>query len=324
MQDFSNTCPDGALDTKVAEMTRLLDYSTTHVPTTATQVPWVFNFCSAYTAGGMGSISTSTGYCKNAAVTNKAMAAYLENHTGPTGIVLMDYACVDDFDGMAPMGKTLVEAIIANNWKYIRDGETFTIPAEGVATFCPTQWAVDLPEGVEFFSARAKVPYEGSELRLLWFTPVVQTQLAKGEGVLVCGPAGDYTAYRTLDAVAKIEDNVLVGTTGKTYVASGRGWWLQYPDGEPAFCAMKGATYPAGTVYLKANSGQTPEGFAYDGSWTEAPALPILFSEPEYDGVLSPVVNDKSARIYNIMGQSVSAPNRPGLYIRQGRLFVKP
>ena len=60
------------------------------------------------------------------------------------------------------------------------------------------QWNVTLPEGVTAYAARTKVPFEGSDLTLLWFAPIEQSAITKGEGVLLMGPAGEYMAQRTL------------------------------------------------------------------------------------------------------------------------------
>ena len=118
----------------------------------------------------------------------------------------------------------------------------------------------------------------------------------------------------------KLTDNRLLGMTKKTYVGTGKGWWLQYPDGIPTFCAMKAGSYPEKTVYIKSTAnGLTPEGFAYEGDWTTAPTLPILLTEPVYDGISRPTEERPDAPVYNLMGQPVK-PTRPGLYIRNGRV----
>lgn len=50
------------------------------------------------------------------------------NPAGPTGIIMMDYAGVDETNGYATQGKALVEAIIANNFGYLDDALSVATP----------------------------------------------------------------------------------------------------------------------------------------------------------------------------------------------------
>lgn len=125
MQDFPETYADGALDTKIAAMTRLLRFSTTHATTSASSIRWVMNFASAYSQVfdlfGY-TVSTSDGYRNNAVHTHAAILDFLrDNAAGPTGIIFMDYAGIDQSNDYATRGKELVEAIIANNFGYLDD-----------------------------------------------------------------------------------------------------------------------------------------------------------------------------------------------------------
>lgn len=117
MQDFSDTHEEGAVDVKIGGIQKLLDYTTTHIPTSPVQIVWAYNFASAYCNG---SISTSDGYRENASYTHAAILDYLKTHqAGPTGIILMDYVGVDESKGYATRGAELVDSIIANNFKYL-------------------------------------------------------------------------------------------------------------------------------------------------------------------------------------------------------------
>lgn len=117
MQDFSDTHEDGAVDLKISGIKKLLDYTTTHIPTSPVQIVWAYNFASAYCNG---SISTSNGYRENASYTHAAILDYLKTHdAGPTGIILMDYAGADESKGYETRGAELVDSIIANNFKYL-------------------------------------------------------------------------------------------------------------------------------------------------------------------------------------------------------------
>ena len=84
----------------------------------------LYNLASAYCANAL--FSTSNGYRENATYTNRAFIDYLTEHeAGPTGIVLMDYAGVDQSQGYntgtvyATLGKELTDTLIANNFKYL-------------------------------------------------------------------------------------------------------------------------------------------------------------------------------------------------------------
>ncbi len=129
MQDFSDTHEDGAVDEKVAGVKTMLDYTTTHQPSSASDIVWVYNFASGYSKMtsiilGLVDVSSSDGYRDNATYTNAAIVDYLKENSGPTGIILADYVGVDtsvgeDKSTYATMGAALVEAIIDNNFKYL-------------------------------------------------------------------------------------------------------------------------------------------------------------------------------------------------------------
>ena len=125
MQDYYETFAEGAMDTKIAAMTRLLHFSTTHATTSASSIRWVMNFASAYslTTSLFGyTVSISDGYRDNASQTHRAMIDFLaSNNAGPTGIVFMDYAGIDHSGDYITLGAQLTDAIIANNFGYLDD-----------------------------------------------------------------------------------------------------------------------------------------------------------------------------------------------------------
>ncbi|MCM1312932.1 MAG: hypothetical protein NC206_04270 [Bacteroides sp.] len=119
MQDLSDTHKEGELDNKIAAINKMLDFSTTHATKTKGQIVWVYNFASAYSKT-IFSASTSDGYRDNATYTHTAIIKYLNSHVaGPTGIILMDYAGVDQSGEYQTRGKELVDLLIANNFKYL-------------------------------------------------------------------------------------------------------------------------------------------------------------------------------------------------------------
>ncbi len=126
VQDYSETYKEGDLDIKINAMKRLLNYGATHKNKSKASIVWYFNFASAYSKVislfGF-EISTSDGYRDNATHTHAAMLDYLSttNYFGPTGVVLMDYAGVDQSGDYNTRGRELVKAIIAHNFTYLDD-----------------------------------------------------------------------------------------------------------------------------------------------------------------------------------------------------------
>lgn len=132
MQDFAETYREGDLDRKVESVCQLLDFSTKHKTRAASDIVWVYNFASAYSKVSRlyiplvidQEISSSDGYRDNAAHTNAAIIDYLADpsHTaGPTGIVLLDYVGVNSSNGYNTRGQEVVDALIANNFRYLQD-----------------------------------------------------------------------------------------------------------------------------------------------------------------------------------------------------------
>lgn len=132
MQDFAETHRDGDLDRKVAGVRQLLDFSTKHKTNSASDIVWVYNFASAYSKTSRlyipfvvdEEISSSDGYRDNAAHTNAAIIDYLNdssNPAGPTGIILADYVGVNSSNGYNTRGQELVDVLIANNFRYLKD-----------------------------------------------------------------------------------------------------------------------------------------------------------------------------------------------------------
>lgn len=123
MQDFADTHNEGGVALKVGAVKTMLDFSTTHSTTGASDAVWVFNFASAYSqiTNLLGNeISLSDGYRDNATYTNAAIIDYLETHeAGPTGVIIADYVGVDKSGNYATQGKKLVEVLIENNFKYV-------------------------------------------------------------------------------------------------------------------------------------------------------------------------------------------------------------
>lgn len=82
---------------------------------TAEKPAWVINYPSAYL------IPFSDSYRENAVITNQKTVDWLSSHTGPVGIIYMDFAGMDkspDYSSTKPyntVGMKLVDAVIKQN-----------------------------------------------------------------------------------------------------------------------------------------------------------------------------------------------------------------
>ncbi len=181
MQDFAETFREGDLDRKVAAIRQLLDYSTKHKTTTESSIVWVYNFASAYSKTDRlyipfvvdEQISSSDGYRDNAAHTNAAIIDYLNdplNTAGPTGIILADYVGVNASNGYNTRGQELVDAVIANNFRYLKDmyqvvesDATYRKPLDMSARIASPGFNSNLRQGWEGDQFGATKPKENAE-----------------------------------------------------------------------------------------------------------------------------------------------------------------
>lgn len=98
VQDYYE--PEGRED-KLEQIVQTYDYF-------AHSSLWLVNHCSAYVASGYG---------ENSQNVNSSVADMIVSGKGKTGIMMMDFAGVDSFDGWEVAGAKLVDAIIENNWE---------------------------------------------------------------------------------------------------------------------------------------------------------------------------------------------------------------
>ena len=117
IQDFYDVSASGAPATKTSSIQRLLQFSTSENTNPGL---WVINQTSGYSKTGSMfgyTFATSNGYRDNAQTQNPVVIDYLNSHTGPTGIILMDFAGEDASSGYNVKGQALTNALIANNSK---------------------------------------------------------------------------------------------------------------------------------------------------------------------------------------------------------------
>ncbi|MBR5052909.1 MAG: hypothetical protein IKW91_06755 [Bacteroidaceae bacterium] len=117
IQDYYDMSASGAPATKTASIQRMLQFSSSENTDPGL---WVINQTSGYskTASIFGNtVATSDGYRENAQTQNAAAINYINTISGPTGIILMDFAGEDASNGYQVKGQALTNAIIANNAK---------------------------------------------------------------------------------------------------------------------------------------------------------------------------------------------------------------
>lgn len=113
IQDFYNVSSSGAPATKTASIQRMLQFSCSE---NKEAKRWVINHTSGYSKTFLG-IVTSDGYRDNAKTQNPVVINYLNSHTGPTGLVMMDYGGTDYSNGYNVKGQTLTNTLINNNFR---------------------------------------------------------------------------------------------------------------------------------------------------------------------------------------------------------------
>ena len=125
VQDFSDTHRQGDVERKVQAIRRMLDFTTQRATNSAADIRWAFNLASAYSKVESifgNDVSLSDGYRDNAVHTHAAILDYLSSSQGgPAGIILMDYAGVDQSGDYQVRGRELIDSLIAFNFRYLEE-----------------------------------------------------------------------------------------------------------------------------------------------------------------------------------------------------------
>ncbi len=117
VQDYYDTTAD-KLTIKVAAIEALLAASAASAADGS--APLVINHTSGYASAVKDDVegeATTAAYVKNAATTNPQTVRLLRSYPLARGIIVMDYAGVDHFNGMPVYGAQLVRAVIEQNFR---------------------------------------------------------------------------------------------------------------------------------------------------------------------------------------------------------------
>lgn len=131
IQDFYDVSTSEAPATKTRSILNLLRF--TAEQNNSSRI-WAINHTSGYskTTSLFGNtLSTSDGYRDNAATQNTAVINYLAEHTGPTGIIMMDYAATDRSASYDVHGLSLAQAVIENNFRESDYARAIAVIANG-------------------------------------------------------------------------------------------------------------------------------------------------------------------------------------------------
>lgn len=117
IQDFYECAADGAKETKRQSILTLLRFTTEG---NSNSKIWAINHTSGYsiTESILGyTVASSDGNRDNAATQNQAVIDFLADHSGPTGLVMMDFAATDRSGNYDVKGQALTHALIENNFR---------------------------------------------------------------------------------------------------------------------------------------------------------------------------------------------------------------
>ena len=117
IQDYYDCTASGAKEAKRSSIRTLMSFFAEQNASTRV---WCINHTSGYslTESLFGSeVSSSDGYRDNAATQHAALLDFLADHSGPLGIIVMDFAAVDASKGYQVKSLALTNALIENNFR---------------------------------------------------------------------------------------------------------------------------------------------------------------------------------------------------------------
>ena len=323
VQDYYDMSASGAPATKSASIQRMLQFSCSE---NSNPGLWVVNHTSGYskTTSIMGyTLATSDGYRDNAQTQNAVVIDYLSNHTGATGLVMMDYGAEDVSSGYQVNGLALTKALVANNFKesplveYFRALDQIQVGA--------SYWITTEYNGTKYYlRTNGYLTKNVSRAGLFTFTRVTGDAYYFGfqfpEAYFTNPPVGGNPTL----------NNGHIATDANSHRTN---WEAQVlllnSDGKYAIRATNAAGGTSGwavnaQTYWTVNSGPKAE-------YSKSPAYVWNVEEPsETPDVINQVCDNEaeddvmcSGRMYDLSGRAVNSPTAQGVYIANGKKVLR-
>lgn len=211
------------------------------------------------------------------------------------------------------------------------------VSAAGKATFCPT-YDVIVPEGIKAYKATSVYKKDGVAYVVFAEIEAVNGEktIPNGEGVYIEAEPGDYVfEWRSAgeQKLSRFEDNLLVGNNNDRYAPQDGEIYIlsSGPNGVGFYRNYQGGNLRRGVAYLPCSAfDETVDG---DGNKDQHDHM----DAPEYAGMIidddatmiwdAVFETEKEIRtatgIYTMDGKRVESMSKPGLYIVNGKKYLK-
>lgn len=153
VQDFYELTMEGGSERKRATVLNLLEKTMG-----MSSLFWTVNHTSGYTKS-----ASSNSNRENAQNTHGAVLEFLgdESHSGRTGIIMMDFAGVDESKGYETKGLELTKAIIAQNQRYIPQATGIGQTSDDKSRICVKERSVEAEGRIAAYSANGNMVASG-------------------------------------------------------------------------------------------------------------------------------------------------------------------
>lgn len=325
VQDFYDcTASDGAAR-KDAAITALYEYSRGLCDESCrTPNLWVINHTSGYTRAAFP--HGTWGYRENAERANRHLWQLLQQEPhGPTGIVLMDYGGVEKSGDQNTMGRTLVEALIANNFKYTpRSDDNGTIREPMPSTAQTIYW-----HNITARRAGRTVGIDGKKMQ----GTATDADLPENQWKFIARDDGTYDIINRGNGAYINPRSAQNDTQLRTLATQPKSGWTfeRVPNTKYYFIYSAEAS---------AQLHQTNEGNAYaifnygmngaepnredEGGFFE---ITVTASEPAppQGGIMETEASETAAGVYDLRGRRMAGEvTHPGVYLVGGRKVILP
>ena len=210
------------------------------------------------------------------------------------------------------------------------------VSAAGKATFCPT-YDVIVPEGIKAYKATSV--YKKDNVAYVVFAEIKaangEKTIPNGEGVYIEAEPGDYVFdWRSAgeQKLSRFEDNLLVGNNNDKYAPQDGEIYIlsSGPNGVGFYRNYQGGNLRRGVAYLPCSVfDETVDGDGYNPNPDHhAPGYAGMIIDDGatmiWDAVFETEKEIRTATgIFTIDGKRVDSMSKPGLYIVNGKKYLK-